>query len=91
MSRPIDDARLAEIEVRLHEGMGTVRDTDALIAEVRRLRARLDLLAAWAIEHGKHARGCQRSRCARPFCDSCVCSCGFDDVARAALAGSEAP
>lgn len=61
-------------------------------AEVRgRLRmdnARLRAALTGLVDGARHRFTCQRRGCARPVCDSCVCSCGLD-AARATLLGEE--
>lgn len=38
------------------------------------------------VNYARHAKGCQRARCARTVCATCVCSCGLDAAMEAAIA-----
>ena len=57
----------------------------ACIKERDELRAGLVPMANFIVDTARHRRGCQRARCARPICSSCVCTCGLDAAMQAAL------
>lgn len=83
MSKPMTEARLAEIEVFVNRNaeadmiaMSRVGMVD-IIAEVRRLRA--------CIAKAPHNDTCSFDKNANPFHDATTCDCGVGDWQREAL------